>query len=86
MPRYTNKEINEKKTRMSPKRNKDTGFFYVYPFGCKIQAHINTLSGEGSRKKKKMFKKGEERKAAKWVDIQLMRCGREPVNILKRIK
>lgn len=59
---------------------KSDKYKYVYKLKCVNSANATQLWQGQVSKQKKLFK--TEREAAKWVDLQLIAKGREPVNIL----
>ena len=66
------------------KSNYKNVYIGVHPTNTEKNMYISQIVINGRRHDKKNFK--TEREAAKWVDIQLIRAGKEPRNILKQIK
>lgn len=63
-------------------KTKSKLYKHVYEVKHGQKSEIGKWIGSIKQRSKK-FKK--ERDAAKWVDLQLIRDGQEPVNILKRV-
>ena len=59
-------------------------YIELHPTRPEKTRYIGQIVIDKKQQKKTGFK--TEKEAAKWVDIQLIRAGKEPRNILKQIK